>query len=75
LFLLKISKNLRMSFAAMTHLAEGLCLSALLTLKVENFLICLVGTRISTVSMMEGQFILRLKTQIKDKASNCRRLE
>jgi hypothetical protein len=28
-------------FAAMVHLAEGLCLSSLLTLKVENF-ICFV---------------------------------
>jgi hypothetical protein len=33
-----------MSFAAMTHLAEGLCLDALLMLKVENSLVCLVGT-------------------------------
>jgi hypothetical protein len=32
-----------MSFAAMTHLAEGLRLNALLTLKAENSLICLVG--------------------------------
>jgi hypothetical protein len=48
-----MSKNLHMPFAAMTHPAEGLCLSALLTLKVENSLICLAGTRIPTVSMME----------------------
>jgi hypothetical protein len=41
-----------MSFVAMMHLAEGLCLNALLTQKVENF-ICLVDTRIPTVSMME----------------------
>jgi hypothetical protein len=27
----------------MTHLAEGLCLNALLTLKVENYLISLAG--------------------------------
>jgi hypothetical protein len=50
-----------MSFAAMMHLAEGLCLNVLLTLRVENYLICLVGTRIPTVSMMELQFILPLK--------------
>jgi hypothetical protein len=52
-FLPKMSKNLQISFLAMTHLAEGLFLNALLTLKVENSLICLVGTRIPTVSMME----------------------
>jgi hypothetical protein len=32
-----------MSFAAMAHLAEGLCLSALLTLKVEISFIFLAG--------------------------------
>jgi hypothetical protein len=31
-----------MSFAAMTRLAEGLCPNALLTLKVENYLIFLL---------------------------------
>jgi hypothetical protein len=31
-----MSKNLHMSFAAMMHLAEELCLSALHTLKVKN---------------------------------------
>jgi hypothetical protein len=31
-------------FAAVTHLAEELNLEALLTLKVETSLICLVGT-------------------------------
>jgi hypothetical protein len=35
MFLPKMSKNLRISFAAMTHLAEGLFLNALLTLKVD----------------------------------------
>jgi hypothetical protein len=38
-----------MSFVAMTHLAEGLFLSALLTLKVENAFIYLVGIRIPNV--------------------------
>jgi hypothetical protein len=47
------AKNLHMSFSAMTRLAKGLRRSALLTLKVENSLICLVGTRIPSVSMME----------------------
>jgi hypothetical protein len=37
-----------MSFAAMTHLAVGLCINALLTLKAGNSLICLVGTGIPT---------------------------
>jgi hypothetical protein len=64
-----------MSFAALAHLAEGLCLRALLTLKAEKSLICLVGTRIPTVSMIAGQFILLLKILIRNKASRCRRLE
>jgi hypothetical protein len=42
-----------------------------LMLKVENFLICLVGTRIPTVSMMEWQLILPLETLIRNKASRC----
>jgi hypothetical protein len=53
-----MSKNLHVSFAAMLHLAEGLWLNALLMLNIENSLICLVGTRIPTVFMMEWQFIL-----------------
>jgi hypothetical protein len=61
-----------MSFAAMTHPAEGQCLNALLTLKVENSLIFLVGIRIPTVSMMEWQLILPLKTLIRNKALRCR---
>jgi hypothetical protein len=52
MFLPKMSRNLHMSFAAMTHLAEGLRLNSLLTQKVENSFICLVGTRIAIVSMM-----------------------
>jgi hypothetical protein len=59
-----MSKYLQTSLAAVTHLAEGLCFNKLLTLKVENSLICLVGTRIPTVSKMEGQFIFPLKTSI-----------
>lgn len=42
---LKISRYRHMQFAAMTHLAEGLCLDALLTLKADQFS-CLVGTRV-----------------------------
>jgi hypothetical protein len=75
MFLSKMSKNLHVSFAAMTHLAEGLCLNAVLTLKVENSLIFLVDTRIPTVSMTESQLILPLKTLIRIKSSRCRRLE
>jgi hypothetical protein len=56
-----------MLFAAMTHLAEGLRLNALLMLKAEISLICLVGTRIPTVFMMEVKFILLLKTLIRNK--------
>jgi hypothetical protein len=70
-----MSKYLQTLLAAMMHLAGGLCFNALLTLKVENSLICLVGTRIPTMSKMEGQFILPFKTFIRNKASKCRRLE
>jgi hypothetical protein len=70
-----MSKYLQTSLAAMMHLAEGLCFNALLTLKVEISLICLVRTRIRKMSKMEGQFILLLKTFIRNKASRCRRLE
>jgi hypothetical protein len=54
----EMSKYLQTSLAAMTHLAEGLCFNALLTLKVENSLICLVGTRIPTESKMDGIIII-----------------
>jgi hypothetical protein len=55
MFLLKMPKNLQISFATMTHLPGGLFLNALLMLKVENSLICLVGTRIPAAPMMEWQ--------------------
>jgi hypothetical protein len=57
----KVLPKICTSFAAITHLAEGLSLYALLTLKVENFLICRVGTK-PAVSMMRWQLILPLKT-------------
>jgi hypothetical protein len=47
-----MSTNLHISFAAMTAIAataEGLFLNALLTLKAENSLIFLVGSRIPSV--------------------------
>jgi hypothetical protein len=59
----------------MVHLAEGLCIRTLLTLKVENSLLFLVRTRILTVSIMEWQYILPLKTLIRNTESRCRRLE
>jgi hypothetical protein len=40
-----------MSLAAPTYVAEGLCLSALLALNVQNFLICLVSMKLLTVYM------------------------
>jgi DNA-binding TFAR19-related protein (PDSD5 family) len=64
-----------MLFAAVTHLAEGVSLEILLALKVETFLICLVGTRGLTVFITEQQLILFLKTLIRNKASRYCRLE
>jgi hypothetical protein len=55
---------MRMSFAAMTHLAEGLYLNAVLMVKIEIFLICPVGTRKLTVSVIEWQFNWPLKALI-----------
>jgi hypothetical protein len=54
----------------MTHLAEELFLNALLTLKVENSFICLVGTRILTMSMMEWKLVLPLKALIRNNNNN-----
>jgi hypothetical protein len=51
MFLPKMSKNLQILFAAMLHLAEGLFLDELLTLKMEDSLVRLVGTRMPTVPM------------------------
>jgi hypothetical protein len=62
LCLLKTSWDLQILFAAVTHLAEGLTLETLLTLKVQISLIGLVGTRRPTVSIIEQQQILFLKT-------------
>jgi hypothetical protein len=56
-----MSKYLQTSLAAMAYLADGLCFNALLMLKVENSLICLVGTRIPTESKMEGLFFFALE--------------
>jgi hypothetical protein len=64
-----------MLFAAVTHLVEGLSLETLLTLKVEKSLICLVGTRRTTISITEQQTILFLKALIRNQASRFCRLE
>jgi hypothetical protein len=65
---LKTSKDLQMLFAAVTHLVEELSLETLLALKLEKSLICLVGTRRPTASIIEQQSILFLKTLIRSKA-------
>jgi hypothetical protein len=62
LCLLKTSRDLQMFFASMTHLVEGLSLETLLTLKVEQSLICLMDARKPTVSIIDKQPILFLKT-------------
>jgi hypothetical protein len=36
-----MSKNLQKAFAAMRHLAEGLCLDAVFMVKAKNYLIVL----------------------------------
>jgi hypothetical protein len=46
--------------------------SELLILKVQNSLLCLVGTWTRTVSIMEWQFALSLKGTIENKTSKCR---
>jgi hypothetical protein len=50
-----------MLFAAVTHLAEGLSLETLLTLRAEKSLICLVAIWRPTVSIIEQQSVLLLK--------------
>jgi hypothetical protein len=73
--LLKSSSDLQMLFAAVTHLVEGLSLETLLTLKVKKSLICLVGTRRLTESIIEQHSILFSKTLIRKQASGFCRLE
>jgi hypothetical protein len=64
-----------MLFAAVAHLDEGLGLETLLILKVEKFLICLVGTSRTPVSVTERELSLFLKTSARNKASRRCRLE
>jgi hypothetical protein len=58
--LLKMPTDLHTSFVVMTRLFEGLgmCLNALLSLKVENSHLCFVGARIPTLYKVEWQFSL-----------------
>jgi hypothetical protein len=71
-----MSKNMDLSFAAATHLAEGLYLSAQLTLTYQilrikfGHLSCRHTDVI--VSMMEWQFILPLKKLLTNKVSGVR---
>jgi hypothetical protein len=75
LFLLQMSRDLQMLFAAITRLVEGLSLDTFLTLKVEKSLICFAGICKPTVSIMEQQLLLFLKTLTKNKSSRCCRPE
>lgn len=59
-----------MTSEAMTHLADGIRLTAIIKLK-ENFLICLVATRIATASINKWKLILPLKILIRNKAPRC----
>jgi hypothetical protein len=75
LFLLKISRDLQTLLAAITHLVEGLSLETFFTLKVGKSLTCFAGIYRPTVSIIEQQLIIYLKTLTKNKASRCCRLE
>jgi hypothetical protein len=72
---LKMSRDLQMLFAAVTHLVEGLSFKTLLTFKVEKSVICLVCTRRRIEFITEQQSILFLKMLIRDKESSFCRLE
>jgi hypothetical protein len=64
--LLKISAHLQAAFAAETHLTEVQWLKEQLNMvKLRMFR---VGTRMPTVSRTEGQYLVPLKTSIKNKA-------
>jgi hypothetical protein len=72
LFLLKMSRDLQMLFAAITHLVEGLSLETFFTLKVEKSLICFAGICKLTVSIIEKQLVLFLKTLTRIKCFKCK---
>jgi hypothetical protein len=58
------------SLAALAHVTEGLFPGAILTVKVENSLICLC-THTNTNNVRDG-IILPLKTSLNNKAWRCR---
>jgi hypothetical protein len=64
--LLKISVHLQTAFAAETHLAEGQWLKE--QLNVVKLRMFRVGTRMPTVFRTEGQYLVPLKTFIKNNA-------
>jgi hypothetical protein len=65
--LMKSSRDLQMTCAAVTHLDIVLSLEALLILKVEKSLICLMGTSRAAVSIIEQRLILFLKELTRSK--------
>jgi hypothetical protein len=65
--LLKISVGLQTAFAPDTHLAEGQWLKE--QLNVVKLRMFRVETRMSTVFRTEGQYLVPLKTFIKNNAS------
>jgi hypothetical protein len=77
LFLLKMSRDLQMLFAAITHLVEGLSLETYFTLKVEKSLICFESICKPTVSnRIKVNLVLEnINKLTRNKASSCCRLE
>jgi hypothetical protein len=69
---LKISVDLQAGLAAKAHLAEGQWLEE--QLNVVKLRMIRVGTRMPIVHRTEGQYLAPLKTFIKNKASEWRRL-
>jgi hypothetical protein len=65
--LLKISLDLQTAFAADAHLAEGQWLKE--QLNVVKLRMFRVGARMPTVSRTEGQYLVPLKTFIKNNGS------
>jgi hypothetical protein len=59
-------------FATVTRLDEGPSLETLLALKAEKSLICIVGRLRPTISIVEQQLILFLKTLTRNMASRWR---
>jgi hypothetical protein len=64
-----------MLLAMVEHLGEELDLNALLTLKMEKILINLERTQRLTVSIIDWEPMLLLKTLVRNKATRCLHLE